>query len=326
MTLLSFVIPCYRSELTIRSVTEEIIQTVSQLDGYDYEIICVNDCSPDRVYPVLKALAAENQRIKVINFAKNMGKHSAVLAGYRYASGEYIVTLDDDMQSPVNELQRLLEPVVRDECDAAYARFGMKRQAWWKNIGSRINSRMSEILLKKPHGMNFGNFSVYKRFVADAMAQYPNPYPYLEGLLLRTTGRILMVDMTERERGDGQQTGYTLKKSIMLLINGLTAFSVIPLRVSTLVGVVIAVFGFVLGLVMIVRKIVNPGVLMGYTSTVVLQLFMSGLILMSLGLLGEYVGRIYICINKSPQYTICETINIDKDSDFRQSESKRPGL
>ena len=174
MTLLSFVIPCYRSELTIRAVTDEIIRTVSRWPEYDYEIICVNDCSPDNVYSVLQQLAAENPQIKVINFAKNMGKHSAVLAGYHYLSGDYVVTLDDDMQCPVDELSRLLEPVVQDQCDAAYARYEKKSQAWWKNLGSSINSRMSEILLKKPHGMNLGNFSVYKRFVADAMAEYPN--------------------------------------------------------------------------------------------------------------------------------------------------------
>ncbi len=312
-TLLSFVIPCYRSELTIESVTDEIIQTVSQMDGYDYEIICVNDCSPDRVYSVLEKLAAADRKIKVINFAKNMGKHSAVLAGYRFASGEYIVTLDDDMQCPVNELPRLLEPVEQDQCDASYAKYDAKLQTWWKNIGSRVNSRMSEILLQKPKGMEFGNFSVYKRFVADEMAMYPNPYPYLEGLLLRTTNRIRMVDMQERERGDGQQTGYTLKKSLKLLFNGLTAFSVLPLRISALIGVVVALMGFILGIIMIVRKILNPGVLMGYTSTVVLQLFMSGLILMSLGMLGEYVGRIYISLNKSPQYVIHNTINLEKD-------------
>lgn len=312
-TLLSFVIPCYRSELTIESVTEEIIETVSQMDGYDYEIICVNDCSPDRVYSVLERLAAADHKIKVINFAKNMGKHAAVLAGYRFVAGEYVVTLDDDMQCPVYDLPRLLEPVEQDQCDASCARYEKKHQAWWKNLGSAINNKMSEVLLQKPKGMNFGNFSVYKRFVADAMAEYPNPYPYLEGLLLRTTGRIMMVDMQERERGDGLQTGYTLKKSAKLLVNGLTAFSVLPLRISAMIGVIAALLGFVLGLVMIVQKILNPSVPLGYTSTVVLQLFMSGLILMSLGMLGEYVGRIYISINKSPQYVIHNTINIDSE-------------
>ena len=309
---MSFVIPCYRSELTIRSVTEEIMDTVAQRPGYDYEIICVNDCSPDNVYTVLKQLARENSRIKVIDFAINRGKHAAVLAGYRYCRGEYVVTLDDDMQSPTYELWKLVEPLEQDLCDAAVAKFKKKQQAAWKNLGSSINGLMSTILLNKPREMAFGNFSVYKRFVADEMAKYPNPFPYLEGLLLRTTRRILQVEMEERDRGDDKKTGYTLGKSIALFANGFTAFSVLPLRISTIVGLCAAVIGFILGLIMIIRRLVNPDVLIGYTSTVVIQLLMNGLILMSLGLLGEYVGRIYICINRSPQSVIRETINLEE--------------
>ena len=121
-TLLSFVVPCYRSELTIEKVTCEIIETVSQRTEYDYEIVCVNDCSPDGVYEVLKRLAQDNSKIKVINFARNMGKHSAVLAGFAHAKGEYIVNVDDDFQCPVNELWRLMEPIENDECDFATAK------------------------------------------------------------------------------------------------------------------------------------------------------------------------------------------------------------
>ena len=311
MTLLSFVIPCYRSERTIRAVTDEIIQTVAERQDYDYEIICVNDCSPDNVYSVLKQLASENQKIKIINFAKNMGKHSAVLAGYRFAFGDYIVTLDDDMQSPVYELWKMIEPLEQNEYDVAMARYPVKKQAAWKNLGSIFNNWVSTILLQKPKGMDHvGNIFACKRFVAGEMAKYPNPYPYLEGLMLRATRRILMIDMEERVRGDDQSTGYTLGRSVALFVNGFTAFSVVPLRISSFIGIIAAIFGFVLGVIMIIQKLLHPDMLMGYTSTMVVQLFMSGLILMSLGMLGEYVGRIYICINKSPQYVIQETINI----------------
>ncbi len=314
MTLLSFVIPCYRSEKTIRPVTEEIIRTVAERGGYDYEIICVNDCSPDDVYSVLRELAKENPKIKVVNFAKNMGKHSAVLAGYHFVSGDYVVTLDDDMQSPTYELWKLIEPLERDECDVANSRYPVKKQALWKNMGSSFNNWVGTILLEKPKGMDHvGNIFACKQFIANEMAKYPNPYPFLEGLMLRTTRRILMIDMEERERGDENKTGYTFWKSVSLFANGLTAFSVLPLRISTMIGVAAAILGFVLGIVMIIQKLLNPNVLMGYTSTIVVQLFMSGLILMSLGMLGEYVGRIYICINKSPQYVIRETLNIQKE-------------
>lgn len=308
--LISFVIPCYRSEKTIGKVIREIIETVEQRNEYDYEIIAVNDCSPDHVYDVLKAYAADNSKIKVINFAKNMGKHAAVLAGYAVAKGDYVVDLDDDFQSPVYELWKLLEPVKNDECDYATAKYYQKKQSLFKNIGSDINLHMSEIMLEKPKGLRFENFSVMKSFVCKEIVNYKNPYPYLEGLVLRITTRIMTVPMEERARGDDNASGFTLKKSVSLLLNGLTAFSVKPLRVASIIGFLFAICGFVWGVYAVIHKLVNPNVLVGYSSLVAILLFSSGLIMIMLGLIGEYIGRIYICINDSPQYVIKETINL----------------
>ena len=176
-TLLSFVIPCYRSEGTIRKVTDEIAEVVSQREEYDYEIICVNDFSPDNVYQVLQSLAGENKKIKVVNLAKNMGKHAAVLAGYSVARGAYIVNLDDDCQCPTYELWKLLEPVEQDVCDYATAHYHRKKQAAWKNLGSSANTLMSSVMLEKPQSLRIENFSVMKRFVAEEMIKYTSPYP-----------------------------------------------------------------------------------------------------------------------------------------------------
>lgn len=247
----------------------------------------------------------------MINLAKNVGKHAAVMAGYSHVRGEYVVNLDDDCQCPTYELWNLLEPVERGEFDIATASYHQKKQAKWKNMGSDLNAYVGRIMFDKPKGLRFENFCIFKRFVSDEMIKYPHSFPYLEGLMLRVTRRVIMVPMEERNRGDDQPGGYTLLKSIALFANGFTAFSVKPLRLSTIVGVLSAIIGFILGIIFAVRKLLNPDVLMGYTSTIVIQLFMGGLILMSLGLLGEYIGRIYICINKSPQYVIRETINFN---------------
>jgi len=313
--LISFVIPCYRSQATIKKVTDEIIEVVGQRPQYDYEIICVNDCSPDNVYEVLRELAAGNRKIKVVNLAKNMGKHAAVLAGYGFASGEYVVDLDDDYQSPTYELWKLLEPVERDECDYATAHYLEKKQAAWKNFGSNVNVLMGVVMLEKPKELRLENFSVMKRFVVNEMIKYTSPYPYLEGLVLRVTRRIKMVDMEERDRADDNKTGFTLKKSISLWVNGFTAFSVKPLRIATIIGLITAVIGFITGIVMIIRRLLNPDIAMGYTSLAVIQLFLGGMILMCLGLVGEYIGRIYISQNKSPQYVVRNTINMEQAED-----------
>jgi undecaprenyl-phosphate 4-deoxy-4-formamido-L-arabinose transferase len=310
-TLLSFVIPCYRSEETIEKVINEIIETVSERERYDYEIICVNDCSPDNVQEVLKKLAKENEKIKVVRLAKNKGKHAAVLAGYTFVKGEYIVNLDDDCQCPTGELWKLLEPVESGGYDIATAKYKKKQQALWKNLGSDFNAKVGEILLGKPRGLRFENFCIIKRFVADEMSRYSNPFPFLEGLMLRITENVIMVPMEERQRGDNKGGGFTLKSSIVLFLNGFTAFSIKPLRISTVIGFVTAIIGFILGIIMIIRRLVDPTILSGYTSTFVLILLLGGLILMSLGLLGEYVGRIYISINHFPQFVIREQINVE---------------
>lgn len=311
MTLLSFVIPCYRSELTIEAVISEIIDTVSlKQSEFDYEIVAVNDCSPDGVYDVLKRLASHNTKIKVVNLSKNMGKHAAVMAGYSIAKGDLIVNLDDDFQCPIYDLWKMMEPI-EEGYDVAMAKYPVKKQSAFKNFGSRINAKMAEIMLDKPKNMHYENFSIMKRYVCDEMIRYKNPYPYLEGLILRTTRRIANVEVEERNRLDNKKTGFTFIKSFSLLMNGFTAFSVKPLRIATFTGCIISALGFIFGIVTIIRKIMNLNYVMGYSSMMAVQLFIGGIIILLLGLLGEYIGRIYICLNASPQYVIRDTINCD---------------
>lgn len=310
MDLLSFVIPCYRSEKTIQGVVDEIIAVVSERSDYDYEIIAVNDCSPDGVLNVLKDIAKDNNKVKVINFARNMGKHSAVMAGYSVAKGKYIVNLDDDGQCPTYELWKLIEPLERDECDITSAEYSVKKESFIKRIGSDINLKMTEMLLNKPKDLRMENFSAMKRFICEKMIEYKNPYPYLEGLMFRVTNNVKLVPMEQRDRNDDNASGFTFKKSFSLLLNGLTAFSVKPLRVSSFVGFAFAILGFVYGLYTIIHKIITPNVAVGYSSLMAVLLISMGLIMLMLGLIGEYLGRIYICLNASPQYVIRDTINL----------------
>ena len=315
MTLLSFVIPCYRSEQTVAKVTEEIIATVTARPDVDYEIIAVNDCSPDGVLGVLKTLAGRNPKIRVISFAKNMGKDAAILAGYKAARGDYIVNLDDDGQCPACELWRLLEPLEKDACDCATAKYAVKKESRLKRLGSRLNAEMAHRMLDLPKNTRMENFTAVKAFVAKEVIAYKNPYPYLDGLILRVTNRIADVPMEERERGDGNASGFTLRKSIHLFLNGMTAFSVKPLRVASVCGMVFAALGGVWGVATIIRKLVDPTVTEGYSSILAVMLLSSGVIMLLLGLIGEYLGRIYICLNGSPQYVIRETVNFPADED-----------
>ncbi len=311
MKKISFVIPCYGSEKTIEPVIEEIEKYVSLRAEYDYEIICVNDTSPDNVLSVLKSLAATHSHLKIVDLARNFGKHSAVMAGFSIVKGDYIVCLDDDGQCPMDRLWDLLDPVIDGGYDYSMAKYDKKKQSGFKNFGSAMNSLMSQILIDKPKEMNFSNFKAMKRFVVDEMVRYNNPYPYLEGLTLRTTRNIITIPMEERDRiaGEGH---FTFKKSISLWMNGFTAFSVKPLRIATIIGTLCAIFGFLFGLYVIVRKIIHPAVAIGYSSTMAVILFIGGIIMLMLGLIGEYIGRVYISLNNSPQFVIREIIGEDE--------------
>ncbi len=309
--LLSYVIPCYRSEYTISKVLNEIREVMGQRKEYDYEVICVNDFSPDTVYSVLEREAASDKRVKVVDLAKNAGKHAAVLAGLRYAKGDYIINIDDDFQCPVYEQWRLLEPLEKDECDVAVANYEQKKQSALKNFGSFVNLVTASIMLEKPMDLRMENFCIFKKFVRDEIIKYNKPYPYLEGLILRVTRRISVVMMQERERADEKATGFTFGKSLSLWLNGFTAFSVKPLRIASILGVSFSLIGFIIMVVFVIKKLINPDVPAGYTSLIAINLLIGGINMLILGLLGEYVGRIYICLNNSPQYVIKNTINLD---------------
>lgn len=309
MVKLSFVIPCYGSELTIKNVISEIHEKMRERQDADYEIIAVNDCSPDNVFDVLKELSISDNHLKVISLSKNNGKQAAVMAGYSVVQGDIIVNLDDDGQCPIDKLWNLIAPLDKG-FDVSYAKYPKKKQSMFKNFGSWVNSIMARFIIGKPKNLYISNFSAYKRFVVDEMIRYKNPYPYSTGLVLRATSKICNVEMEERERAAGVGH-FSFVKSLKLLLNGFTAFSVRPLRISTVLGFLCAIIGAVFGVITIVNKIMNPDMTVGYSSTMAVLLFIGGMIMMMLGMIGEYIGRIYICINNSPQYVIRDTINID---------------
>jgi undecaprenyl-phosphate 4-deoxy-4-formamido-L-arabinose transferase len=306
---LSFVIPCYGSEKTIQAVVGEIRDWICANSSWGYEIIAVNDNSPDGVGSVLRGMAASDHRLKVIELAMNRGKHAAMMAGYRYATGDLIVNLDDDGQCPLDQLSLLLD-AVSSGADIALAYYPQKKQSAFKNFGSKINEWMAQSLIGQPKKLQISNFSVIRRFVLEEIVRYKNPYPYMNGLFLRSTAHIVNVEMEERERAAGV-SGYTFKKSLSLWLNGFTAFSVKPLRIATVIGALCAFLGFLFGFWVVVRKVCNPDILAGYSSMMALLLFIGGIIMLMLGLIGEYIGRIYICINQSPQYVIRQIINIE---------------
>lgn len=306
MKKVSFVIPCYRSEKTISGVVEEIVKTMDAIASYKYEIILVNDCSPDNTFDVICSLCEKYANIIGINLAKNFGQHAALMAGYAKTTGEIVVSLDDDGQTPADEVGKLLEEIENGK-DVVYARYANKQHSRFRNFGSRLNERMTRVMLGKPKDLYVSSYFAARRFIVDEMLKYQNSYPYVIGLVLRSTKNIVNVDVTHREREIGT-SGYTLSKLISLWMNGFTAFSIKPLRIATLSGAIFAVLSFLFGIYTVIKKFVVPDVPVGYSALICATVFMGGMLMLMLGLAGEYVGRTYMAINSSPQYVIRETV------------------
>ncbi len=302
MEKISFVIPCYKSVDTLHSVVQEIEETMLGQEGYDYEILLVNDCSPDKTWDVISQLADSNKKINGINLAKNFGQHAALMAGFRYATGDIIVSLDDDAQTPANEVMKLIEKL-HGGYDVVYARYKRNQESAFRRFGSWVNKKMAESLIDVPKGLAIQSYFAAKRFIIDEILRYENAYPYIFGLVFRATQNVGNVEVNHRKREIGT-TGYTFKKLIGLWMNGFTAFSVKPLRWATLMGLASAFLGFVIGVWSIINKFLSPNVPVGYSSLIATISFFCGLLMLMLGLIGEYIGRIYICLNRSPQYVI----------------------
>lgn len=306
-TMVSFVIPCYRSAKTVGGVVEEIDGAMAKLSAYDYEIVLVNDCSPDDTFEVIRMLCAKRTDICGVNLARNFGQHAALMAGFAHTRGEIVVCLDDDGQTPADEVDKLLIKI-EEGYDVVYAKYAHKQHSGFRNFGSRVNELMTRVMLGKPKNLYLSSYFAARRFVVDEMLCYQNPYPYVIGLVLRTTKNIVNVEVNHREREEGT-SGYTMGKLLGLWFNGFTAFSVKPLRIATAAGCLTACGGFLYGIYTVIKKFVNPAVPIGFSAMMAALVFLGGMIMLMLGLIGEYIGRIYISLNNSPQYVIKECVN-----------------
>lgn len=311
MQKLSFVLPCYGSQKTIKAVVEEIEAIVNTKPEYDYEIILVNDNSPDDVWLVINELVKEKDKITGINLAKNFGQHAALMAGYSHCTGDIVISLDDDGQSPADEVFSLIEKI-NEGYDVVYGFYPEIKQSKFRVFGSLVNEKMIESMVGKPKGLKATSYYAAKKFIIDEMCRYKNSYPYVGGLVFRSTKNVTAVPVKHRERLEGN-SGYTIRKLLKLWVNGFTAFSEKPLRIATFLGALCACMGFVYGLFVVIRKIVVPSIQTGYSSLMVVLLFVGGIIMLLLGIIGEYVGRIYISINNSPQYVVREVISKDEN-------------
>ena len=301
---ISFVIPCYFSEKSLAGVVETIISEFSQ---NNIEIILVNDGSTDETFDVIKKLAGKYNFIKGINLSKNFGQDGARMAGYNYCTGDYIVSLDDDGQNPPEEAHKLIAKL-EEGYEVVFGQYHVKKDTKFKTFGSKVNDLMANTVIGKPKNIKLCSYFVMTKFVRDEIIKYKGAFPYVWGLILRTTRNIANIYIEHKYRGIGKST-YTLKKLLALWLNGFTAFSVIPLRMTSILGLIFSGTGFIAAFYVVISTLIYGKDVSGWASLMSLLLVVGGILMLMLGLLGEYVGRIYISINNAPQYVVHEIID-----------------
>lgn len=299
----SIIIPCYRSSMTIRKVVEMTMEELQKLGIREYEFVLVDDASPDQGETIaqLLTLVREYPCVRVVELAKNAGQHNAVMAGLNYARGDAFIAMDDDMQTHPSQLKYLLEKF-EEGYDIVYGYYPEKKHSKFRNFGSYINSLSVRILLKKPKDLRTSSFWVIRRFVRDYAIQYRSAYTHLQGLFLRTTRNICCVPIQHFEREVGT-SNYTLKKLLKLWAN-IIGFSIVPLQLAMKTGFLFSAVGLIGAIGVVILKLVRPATYIGWPSMMAAICFFSGVHLLFLGIIGEYIGRIFLGMSNNPQFVV----------------------
>jgi len=298
---ITIVIPVYNSEGNLIELSDQIRHN---LQNVNFELILINDQSKDDSWNIIKQLTCKYKNIIGLNLRKNSGQDNAIFAGINYAKGEYIVIMDDDLQHSPSDILKLYNEI-RKGHDVCYANFEKKRQLLWKNMGSWLNGKLAEVIIDKPVNIYLSPFKIIKKEIIDEVKMTNYLYPYIDGIIFSITNNIVQIDAKHYSRFSGV-SNYTLLESVKVFMKLATGFSVLPLRVASFIGAATAILGFVLGLYFTLSYFLDGTTPQGWTSIAVIVLFMGGVILMSLGMVGEYLGRIHLNINKRKSYSIKE--------------------
>ena len=316
--LVSICIPCYRSAKTLPTVVDEIRRAFARHPEHEYQLVLVSDGSPDDTYEIIQGLCREDKRIVGVELSRNYGQASAKQAALAYATGDAVVYMDDDGQHPAEGIFPMLEKLA-EGYDVVYAQFPQKHHSWFKRMGSKLYQTVSAWMGNRPRNISVSSFTAWDRMAIEAARKYHSPFPAAGLYLNRITTRIANVPMEHRDRLAGK-SNYTLKNLFALTVTALTNFSIVPLRVASVVGALTAVFGFLVAVVMVIRKLFNSNIAAGFTTSIAIQCFIGGVIMMMLGILGEYVGRIYMTVSDMPQYTVRRTENVSEPEKKEDAE------
>ena len=305
---ISVVIPVYKSEHILPELHTRL-QNVFKKMVVGYEIIMVNDCSPDNSWEIMSNLSTNNPETKSILLRKNVGYECAVMAGLSFAKGEYVVMMDDDLQHIPEDIPKLLNEIEKG-FDVIYANFLNKQQSLIKNMGSWFNGKVAQLVINKPKDIYLSPFKIMKKDIVDEILRYEGLFPYVDGLIFRITSSINQIHITHHKRKIGSGN-YNLYRSIKIWLSLATGFSTMPLRLTTFVGISMFIFSFFISLFLIVWKFFFGGEAPeGWATVILVVAAIGGIQLASIGIVGEYIARIFLDVSQKSRFAIKKMSNI----------------
>jgi undecaprenyl-phosphate 4-deoxy-4-formamido-L-arabinose transferase len=320
--VVTVVIPAYGSSAILARLVDAVeAPLAASACGGGYELVLVHDCGPDDTWSRIVSLAQSRPWLRGVDLSRNSGQHNAIMAGLSVARGTYVVTMDDDLQHDPADIPRVID-CLRQGADVCYVQFAARKHAAWKRLGSAFNDRIARWLLRKPAGLYLSPFRGLRRHVVQQMLRYTGPFVYLDGLILQSTSQISTIRAEHHARSDGQ-SGYSLRKSISLWLQMATSFSVAPLRLASLAGIIFSCAGFAAAVALVVQKLLDPSTAAGWTSIIVAVLIIGGVQLLALGVIGEYVGRVLLNVANRPQFVVARQVNVDPSSTGTMEDAGR---
>ena len=304
---LSIIIPVYNSENILKELVNQITNEIQKINNVSaYEIILVNDKSVDGSWQIIEKICHENKYVAGIDLMKNVGQHNALIAGIKSSNFDYVITMDDDLQHSPKFIEKIILKL-NEGYDVCYTKYVNNKYSFFKKLGSIANDKIANIVLQKPKNIYLSSFKGINKNVANEIKKFSGPYVYLDGIILDITRNIGTVEIDHGERLDGK-SNYNLNKLFSLWIKVFTNSSIYPLRIASMSGFIITLIATILALLIITNKLLNPEIQQGWTSIVVIILFFSGVQLLALGIIGEYLGRIFLNLNQKAQFTINKII------------------
>lgn len=320
---LSVVVPVYRSETTLRALIERL-RVVLDATGMSYEVVMVEDGSPDGAWQVLQELQARfPDQIVAIQLMRNYGQHNALMCGFRHARGRLILTMDDDLQNPPEEIPKLLAAIQATGCDLMYGNYDVKEHHWCRNLSSGIVNKFYRLVFRSP--VTVTSFRVIRRELLETVFDYSLNFTFVDGLLAWNTQRIGSTLVEHHPRANGR-SGYSLGKLVVLALNLFTNFSLLPLQVVSACGLLAAAGGFAGGIYYLVRYAMSGITVPGYASIILATLVLGGTQLLALGVIGEYIGRLHLNINRKPQYRLRTKLSGQSEVGIEQVDTEHAEL